>query len=331
MSVQPRGPLIGIDLGGTKLAGGVVVLGGDGEPRLLIEERVPTPATADELVEAMQAMVLHLCAAAPEPPCSVGAGIAGHVGLDGVVVQAANTAMAVGVDLAGPLARASGLPVSIDNDANVVAMVAQREAETHVGALVAVTFGTGIGGGLVLDGALWRGAAGLAGEPGHMVVDAGGPRCRCGQSGCWEAVASGTALGALARAHADARGAPGLLRRAGRVESLDGEIVVAALREGDPDAAAVWDSWTGWVALGVANLIQLLDPDLIVLGGGVSAAGELLTQPVLKHLEAMSVGLAHRRLRLRCAPGGPAAGVVGAAIMGHLRRGTPSSGSSSGG
>ena len=311
-----RPHLIGLDLGGTKLAGGLVVLEADGRARLVVEERVPTPGSSEALIRAMVDLVAHLSSVSPVAPAAVGAGIAGHIGLDGIAVQAANTPMVVGVDLAGPLREAFGLPVRIDNDANVVALAAQRQLAPAARALVAVTFGTGIGGGLVLDGALWRGAAGLAGEPGHMVVAADGPRCRCGQRGCWEAVASGTALGEAARRAVANGDAPDLAARWADNGRLDGQAVVAGLRAGDADAEAVWQGWTRWVAIGLANLIQLMDPDVIVLGGGVSASGDLLTSAVTAHLAAMEVAWSHRRVELRCAPGGPLAGVVGAALIG---------------
>lgn len=311
---QPH--LIGLDLGGTKLAGGVVTLAPDGRAHLLIEERVPTPSTSGALVSAMVDMVRHLSQASPHRPVSVGAGIAGHIGLDGVAVQAANTPMAVGVDLVAPLVNACGMPVRIDNDANVVALAAHRELAPDAVALAAVTFGTGIGGGLVLAGQLWRGAAGLAGEPGHMVVSADGPKCRCGQMGCWEAVASGNALGVAARQAVADGVAPLLAARAIDAGRLDGQVVVEGLRAGDADAQRVWHGWTRWVAVGLANLIQVIDPDVIVLGGGVSAAGDLLVEPVQAHLDSMKLALEARQLRLECAPGGPAAGVVGAALAG---------------
>ncbi|MCB1026384.1 MAG: ROK family protein, partial [Microthrixaceae bacterium] len=288
--------------------------------RLLVEQRVPTPATSDALVASMVDMVGHLIAAAPSRPVSIGAGIAGHIGLDGVAVQAANTPMAVGVDLVSPLREAFGLPVRLDNDANVVALAAHRELAPDARALVAVTFGTGIGGGLVLDGALWRGAAGLAGEPGHMIVAADGPRCRCGQSGCWEAVASGNALGEAARAAVRCGDAPWLAAAGESAGRLDGQTVVEGLRADAEDARRVWRGWTRWVAIGLANLVQLIDPDVIVLGGGVSAAGDLLIRPVREHLDSMSLALEARSVRLECAPGGPAAGVVGAALVGGIGR-----------
>ncbi|CCM62872.1 putative kinase [Candidatus Microthrix parvicella RN1] len=308
--------LIGLDLGGTKLAGGVVTLEPDGAARLLIEERVPTPESSEALVSAMVGMVTHLIGASPHQPVSVGAGIAGHIGLDGVAVQAANTPMTVGVDLVTPLVEACSLPVRIDNDANVVALAAHRELAPTASALVAVTFGTGIGGGLVVGGELWRGAAGLAGEPGHMIVAAGGPKCRCGQRGCWEAVASGNALGAAARRAVAAGGAPLLAARATAAGRLEGREVTEGVKAGDDDARRVWHEWTGWVAVGLANLIQVIDPDVIVLGGGVSAMGDLLLDSVRDHLQGMALALDARRLSLVCAPGGPAAGVVGAALAG---------------
>ncbi|MFZ2548227.1 MAG: ROK family protein, partial [Candidatus Microthrix subdominans] len=117
--------------------------------------------------------------------------------------------------------------------------------------------------------------------------------------------------------------APDLAARWAESGRLDGHSVVAGLRAREADAEAVWQGWTGWVAVGLANLIQLIDPDVIVLGGGVSASGELLASAVTAHLEAMSVAWGHRRIDLRCAPGGPLAGVVGAALIGWEDQAVP--------
>lgn len=149
-----------------------------------------------------------------------------------------------------------------------------------------------------------------------MIVAAGGPKCRCGQRGCWEAVASGNALGAAARRAVAAGGAPLLAARATAAGRLEGREVTEGVKAGDDDARRVWHEWTGWVAVGLANLIQVIDPDVIVLGGGVSAMGDLLLDSVRDHLQGMALALDARRLSLVCAPGGPAAGVVGAALAG---------------
>ena len=153
--------------------------------------------------------------------------------------------------------------------------------------LVAVTLGTGIGGGIMLDGKLLRGANGFAGEPGHMVIDPDGPLCPCGQRGCWETFASGTGLARLAREAAAAGRAPRVLEAAG---SLDCDPRRArhraARRPGRPGRVEVFREFAGYVALGVANLIMLLDPEAVVIGGGMSSHGDLLEQLVGAELES---------------------------------------------
>jgi glucokinase len=215
-----------------------------------------------------------------------------------------------GADVAGRLRSATALPAVIDNDANCVARAAVALRRPAVRHLVAVTLGTGIGGALVVDGNLVRGARGFAGEAGHMVVDPDGPVCPCGQRGCWERYASGSGLEALARQAVLAGQGEGL---AGPDGTADGARVTEAAARGVPAALAVLEEFAAWVALGVANLVNLVDPELVVLGGGITATGDLLLEPVRAAVRAHPMAAA-RRVPIEAAPGGPAAGALGAAL-----------------
>jgi glucokinase len=174
--------------------------------------------------------------------------------------------------------RLPGRTVLIENDANF-AVLAEHRIGAAVGHdhVVMVTLGTGIGGGLVVDGRVQVGAAGFAGEIGHMVVDPAGPPCPCGRRGCWERFASGAGLGVLAREAALAGRLGEVVRLAGGdAETVRGEDVSAAAAAGDPAAQQVIREVGGWIGFGLANLAALLDPACFVLGGGVVEAGDLL-------------------------------------------------------
>lgn len=183
--------------------------------------------------------------------------------------------------------------------------------------MLMVTLGTGIGGALVADGELMRGANGFSGEIGHMVVDPSGPLCPCGRSGCWERYASGSGLGRLAREAAHAgRGARLVELAGGDPEAVRGEHVTAAAGEGDPDAHEVVRRFAWWLGLGLANLINALDPEVIVIGGGLVEEGELLLGPLRAELAGM-VEAASLRPAVRVEPAvlGERAGAVGAAVL----------------
>ncbi len=176
------------------------------------------------------------------------------------------------------MARATGLPVVVDGDANLAAL-----AEAHLGAgagyrvVLLVALGTGIGGGLVVEGRVERGRAFL-GEIGHMVMDPAGPLCACGRHGCWEALVSGTSLARAARRLAEGDPA-GAVARAAAGATPRGEHLSAAAREGDAAAAAALADAGEWLGRGLANLVAVLDPDVIVVGGAAAAAGEALLGP----------------------------------------------------
>lgn len=310
-------PLVaGLDLGGTKILGRVV---DPLDPRTaLAEVRVDTPRGAEAILGALADTVARLDAAAPAPVRAVGVGAAGQVDLDGTLRYAPNLPGVVELPLAAELAPRVGRAVVVDNDANA-ATVAEHRLGAAIGARTAVlvTLGTGIGAGLIVDGRLYRGAAGMAGEPGHMVVDPGGPPCPCGRRGCWERFASGSGLGRLARDAAAAGHADRVVELAGGdAEAVRGEHVTRAALEGDPDAAEVLRQFAWWVALGVANLVNVLDPEVVVIGGGLAEAGELLLDPVRQAYTGLVLAPDHRPpVRLATAGLGAEAGAVGAAVL----------------
>jgi glucokinase len=186
--------------------------------------------------------------------------------------------------------------------------------------MVLVTLGTGIGGGVVAGGALQRGVNGFAGEFGHMVIDPSGPPCPCGRRGCWERFASGSGLAMLARDAATGHRLHDVVRHAGGdPQAVRGEHVQAAAREGDAEAVAVIDDFARWVALGLANLTNVLDPELFVLGGGLAAASDLYLEPIRRWYRELLYQPDLRPIpRIEFARWGPLAGAVGAALLPEL-------------
>jgi glucokinase len=216
------------------------------------------------------------------------------------------------------LAEAIGVPVVVENDANAAAWAEYRYGAAR-GAEVAVmvTMGTGIGGGLVVGGVLYRGAHGVGCEYGHMCVVPDGRRCACGNRGCWEMYASGRALARDARELADVSpvGAHRLMTLAqGDLNQLTGPLVTQAAREGDPAAVEIYTAMGRWLGRGLANLAAVIDPTVFVIGGGVSEAGDLLLDPARQafreSLTAADILLAEL---------GPQAGLVGAADLARSR------------
>ena len=184
-----------------------------------------------------------------------------------------------------------------------------------------VTLGTGIGGGVVTGGVLQRGANGFGGEPGHMVVDPKGPPCPCGRRGCWERFASGSGLGRLAReAATSGRGGRFLEFAGGDPDDVRGEHVTRAALEGDADALAVFREFGWWAALGIANLVNLLDPEIVVVGGGLVGAGEIVLGPIREAFPQLVLAAEHRpQVPIVAAQLGNDAGAIGAALIGFDR------------
>jgi len=309
---------IGVDVGGTKIAAGVV----DHEGRILDRTHRQTPAGNPEKVSLTIADAVSELAAR-HPVDAVGIGAAGFVDETRSVIRFAPNLAWREEPLREKIADLVGLPVFVENDANAMAWGEYRfgagRGESHV---VCVTLGTGLGGGIVLDGGLYRGRWGMGGELGHVQVQPGGRPCGCGNLGCWERYASGTALLAEARRNLEADPSSGsvLLRLAGSVDGIRGEHVTAAAREGDPAALAAFHTMAEWLAQGFADLAATLDPGCFIVGGGVSEAADLFIDKVRSEFTDRLVGRGHRPLaEIRVAELGPAAGVVGAADLARQR------------
>ncbi|CAN5850412.1 ROK family glucokinase [soil metagenome] len=314
----------GFDLGGTKLLGLVVDPQG-GAP--LVVDKVPTPAGADGVLAGIVALADDLLAAvsARVPGASLaaaGLGAPGLVDRSGTLRYGPNIAGVIGVAFADLLAERLGLPVAVDNDATCAAWAEhERGAARGMNHSVTVTLGTGIGAGITVKGEVLRGAHGFAGEPGHMVVDPNGPLCPCGRRGCWERYASGSGLGRLAREAAEAGEGERMLALAGGdVAAVRGEHVTAAAAAGDAQALVVIERFAWWVALGVANLVNVLDSEVVVIGGGLAEAGDLLLEPIRRAYAELVMGADHRdRVPIVPAELGERAGAWGAALLAGAR------------
>jgi glucokinase len=315
--MPPAAQAIGLDIGGTKIAGGVVTETG----RILDRTRVPTPPDDEAAtLAALLAVVDDLGARNPRVE-AIGLGAAGLVEWPGGHARWAPHNTYRRMELRRLLHERTGLPTTVDNDANAAAWAEARfGAGAGSGDLVLVTVGTGIGGGLVLDGRLHHGQHGFAGELGHLIVDPGGDRCACGNQGCLEAMASGSTLGRLGREAAAADPGGRLAALAGRPELVTGEVVFAAASEGDKTALALFERVGHWLGVGIASLVTVFDPDLVVVGGGVAATGELLLTPARSSFQRYVHGRAHRDLP-PVAPArlGADAGLVGAATLALAR------------
>lgn len=308
---------IGIDVGGTKCLG--VAL--DEAGSVVDEHRVATPPGAEAVLDVVAGMALVLGCG---PHVTVGLGVPGLVDAAGVLVFAPNLPGVVDVPVRAALEhRLAGARVTVDNDANCAAW-----AEHHLGAargsahVVLATLGTGIGGGVISEGRLVRGAHGFGGEIGHMVVDPHGPPCPCGQRGCWERFASGDALGRMGREAATGGSAPGLAELAGGdAGAVRGEHVTLAAAKGDEGALEVVERFAWWLALGLANLANVVDPERFVIGGGLVEAGDLLLAPARTSFVQLLQGSQYRReVPIVAAVMGEHAGAVGAALLGAVPR-----------
>lgn len=307
-----------MDIGGTKVAAGVV----DAHGTILATTYRNTPAHDVAQIEDS------ICAVVRELTCqfdveAVGVGAAGFIDARRSTVMFAPNLAWRDEPLQASLQRRMGLCVVIENDANAAAWAevrfgAGRGAE-HV---VALTVGTGIGGGIVINGQLLRGQFGAAAEMGHLTVVPDGRRCGCGLRGCWEQYVSGRAL--VREAHELVRASPEitgeLVRLAGgRPECITGQMVTQAALGGDTAALRCFDVMGTWLGRGLAGLAAILDPGLFIIGGGVSAAGEVLRAPASAAFESFLTGGGYRpAAELRIAELGPEAGLVGAADLARI-------------
>ena len=305
---------IGIDIGGTKIAGALV----DESGSIVREMRVPTPANDVAALTAAVANIINELAAGQEV---VGAGIAaaGFIDADqSHIVYAPNLSWR-NEPFKANLEKLISIPVLLENDANAAGWAEYRYgAGVGTKHMVMLTIGTGVGGAVIADSRMLRGGFGIAGELGHIRLVPNGKLCGCGQHGCLESYGSGSALLKSARelvASGDPKGArlAQLERNAGQ---LTGNEVYQAIREQDPGALELLAELGSWIGQAIGSLVAVLDPEMVVIGGGVSAAGDLLLDPIreafLEHLPARGF---RPELKIVAAEFVNDAGVVGAADL----------------
>ncbi|HKN34442.1 MAG TPA: ROK family protein [Terriglobales bacterium] len=309
--------VIGVDIGGTKVAAGLVSAQGE----ILQQARVPMVSTGDAAtgLAAVTRAVRDILRNARDPQVSA-IGVCCPGPLDpktGVVINPPNLTCWRQFPLADAIAQTFGIPVAVDNDANAAAL-----AETLWGAASGYrhvfygTIGTGIGTGIVLDGRIYEGATGAAGEGGHMGIDINGPTCPCGKRGCIEVLASGPAIAKRARKKLmDGRNSKLLELSHGNSEDVTSEMVSQAYRSGDVVATEVMQETLRALAYWLGNIIDLLDPDIIVLGGGVANMFRDLLDDIRRRLRGACVNPSAQHIPIVLARYGEDAGIAGAAAL----------------
>jgi glucokinase len=309
------GCVIGVDLGGTKLLAGTV------DPSLEVQHRTyrlarPEAASAvvDQLVEAVQEAI----DAARSEVLAVGVGVPALVDPATGIALDSNHLPLRGVSVRDLLAERIGLPVVVDNDANAAMLVEWRCGEARgTNTAIMLTLGTGIGGGLIVNGRLVHGAHGAAAELGHIIVDEDGPPCpgNCPNHGCLEALVSGRAIGleGLRVARASPDSALGQALAAGR--EITGALVTEIAHDGDSAACGVMTLMGRRLGLGVVTLVNIFNPEVVVLGGGAIAAGELLLAPAREVVASRALPINRSDVRLVSARFGAESGMLGAACM----------------
>ena len=307
---------IGVDLGGTKLLLGVL----DPESNVVFESRqASAERSEDELVELVVGEVEKARSARPGIE-AVGLGIPATIDQRrGAAVSAVNLPIA-DLEIRDLVSSRVGLPVSVDNDANVAALAEHLHGAARGSKnAVMLTIGTGIGGGLIIDGELYRGSTGAGAELGHVPIELDGPPCQgnCPGRGCLETMASGTALGREGReaAQREPGSALGEMLAAGR--ELDGRAVTEAAKAGDATAIGVFDLVGTRLGAALAGFANIFEPEVIVIGGGVIAAGDLLLEPARRELRARALPPMNRT-QVSVAELGAGAGMIGAAALARI-------------
>ena len=302
---------IGVDIGGTKIAAAVV----SPEGEILHETRYPTQAIPpNRLIETIARAITEVregfevggaCLAVPGFVLSA----------ENKVIFAPNLHEIENIRLDEEMGRRTGLGVTVENDANAAAWGEFRfGAGKNVDHLVFVTLGTGIGGGVITHGVLLRGAQGAGGELGHVTLDPAGPRCGCGNYGCLEALASGTAVGRRAREVANERPRSALGRLAIERQVL-GEDVTRLAGEGDEAAISVLEETGVWLGIGLAAFVNIFNPEVMAIGGGASRSGEFIMAPARKEVQLRARSPSRDLVQVKVATLGPESGVLGAAAL----------------
>jgi len=305
--------VLGVDVGGTKVAVAAV----EGVTATHAAEHPTVTAGADALLDGVEHVVREVIAAAGEPE-AIGVGVPSQIEFATGMVETSVNIPLMGVPLREELGRRFGVPVFVDNDANCAALAeAHIVGESH---LVMLTLGTGVGGGVVIDGLTFRGAHGLGAELGHIAVNPDGPPCpgNCPNRGCLESYCSGQALERDATELAKDKPDSPLAERMGPDRKVSGRELVAAADAGDSDALLLMENFARMLGIGIANYVNVFEPQRLAIGGGLSRASHLFLERAVKEAAARALPALWKRVSVALAEGGADAGVIGAGLLAAL-------------
>jgi glucokinase len=305
--------VLGVDVGGTKIAVAAI----DGVTATHAVEHPTVTASTDALLDGLEHAVRQVIAAAGQPE-AIGVGVPSQIDYEKGTVETSVNIPLTGVPLREELERRFGVPVFVDNDGNCAAL-----AEAHIVGernLVMLTLGTGVGGGVVMDGLTFRGAHGLGAELGHMTINPDGPPCpgNCPNRGCLEAYCSGQALERDATELARDRPDSALAARIGADGKVSGRELVAAAEARDSDALLLVENLARMLGVGIATYVNVFEPDRLAIGGGLSRASHLFLDRAVQEAGARALPALWRRVTIALAQGGADAGLIGAGLLAAL-------------
>ncbi len=310
MPERRQGVVIGVDVGGTKVAAAAV----DG---VEISSRVEHPTDRTDVGELLQgiAAAIREVSELAGAPAAVGVGLPSQIDFASGTVVASSNIPLEGVSVGKDLAAIFGCPVYVDNDANCAALAEARVAGVHH--LVMLTLGTGVGGGVIIDDRIFRGATGLGAELGHVVIQENGPECpgTCPNHGCLEALCSGTALEREATAFASSHPDSALGRVLAQEGRLAGRDIVQKAEDGDAGSLLLFRDLAGHLGVGMAGVINTFEPELLAIGGGLSRAGGLFMEAAEREARARALPALSERVAISLARAGADAGVIGAGAL----------------
>jgi glucokinase len=304
------GMVVGVDVGGTKIAVGAV-------RSAKAQDRVERPtqvSSTEALLDGLEATVNEVIRTAGTP-AAIGVGVPSQIEYSTGTVETSVNIPLTGVPLRAELGRRFGVPVFVDNDANCAALAEAQLVPCDN--LVMLTLGTGVGGGVINSGRIFRGAHGLGAELGHFSVNADGPPCpgNCPNRGCLEAYCSGQAIERDATELAEDKPGSRLARALGEDGKVSGRELVSAAEEGDPDALLIFDRLARMLGVGIAGYVNVFQPELLVIGGGLSRASHLYFQRAVQEAASRALPALWRRAQVSLARGGADAGVIGAGVL----------------
>ena len=308
---------VGIDLGGTNIAIGLV----DETGNIIKKTSSPTPSLTDYklVVKTMAEMAMTLVSDAGfqlSDIKAVGIGTPGSIDYDKNIVLSSNNLKMSNARVAEEFQKYWNIPVALENDANAAALGEYVMTGNGSKVFVAVTLGTGVGGGIIINGEIFKGYNGAAGELGHMVIISQGETCTCGRKGCWEAYASATALIKQTKKAIEEHPESIMSKIAEEYGKINGRVAFDAAKQGDKIAQNVVDTYISYVSEGIVNIINMLQPDKIVIGGGISNEGEYLINKIYSFVEKYDYNRGPKHTQIETAKLLNDAGIIGAAFIG---------------